>query len=245
MEKSVGFRRDIRAAWFDAAAAFRAESADLGVLRTRLDQALSTEIPGPANRQLTVGILVRLWGKGEALAPDLHTEAITRFAAAEDPTDRIWLHYGLSLVGFPFFRDAAAAIGLMQRRGQAFSRGMLIERIAAERGQLGSLRTAAAAVLYALKQWEMLAPAERRTTYCPTPPRATNDPGIEAWLLACALRAYPGQALPYPDLIALPFLFPFRFSLSPDDMRRNGHFELDRQGGGWDLVRRSAPGSQP
>jgi hypothetical protein len=240
MEKSVGFRRDIRAAWFDAAAAFRAESTDLAVLRRRLDDSLTPEIPGPENRALTIGILLRIWGKGDQVAPDLHAEALDRFVHAERPSDRVWLHYGLSLIAFPFFFDAVTIVGQMERRNQSIGRAALKAKLIEQRGPLGSLTNATKAVLFALKQWEMLVPAERRGTYLAAPPRASGERGLEAWLLACALQAYPGQALPFPDLIALPCLFPFQLSLNPDDLRRDGHFELDRQGGGWDLVRRAA-----
>ncbi len=247
MEKSVGFRRDIRAAWFDAAATYRAESPDLSVLRARLDQALTPEIPGPANRQLTVGILVRLWGRSEAMAPDLHAEAITRFAASEDSSDRVWLHHGLSLIGFPFFRNAVTAIGLMDRRGQEVTRGAVKGQMIAERGQLGSLENATAAVLFALRQWGMLVPASHRYTYQAAPPRSSRDPDLGAWLLACALEAHPERALPFPDLLALPCLFPFRMNLTVDDLRRDTRFDVERQGSGWDLVRRPkrAPAAVP
>lgn len=61
--------------------------------------------------------------------------------------------------------------------------------------------------------------------------------GIEQWLLAVALAAHQAEELPFADLLRLPELFPFRFTLTGDDLRRSPRFEVHRQGLGWDMVR--------
>jgi hypothetical protein len=239
-EKSVGFRRDIRAAWFDAAATVRVETDDLDAMRRRLDETLAAEIDGKTNRQLTVEILVRLWGRSAQIVPDLHGEALERFAHAERPLDRICLHYGLSLVAFPFFRDGVEAVGQLLRQRGVVTRGAIKQRLIAGRGQLGSLENATAAVLFALRQWGLVAPTERRFVYGPAPLLLASGIGLESWLLSCALCAHPANGIPFPDLIGLPELFPFAFSLTIDDLRRSCAFDVQRLGGGWDLVGASA-----
>lgn len=42
--------------------------------------------------------------------------------------------------------------------------------------------------------------------------------------------------LPLEDLLRLPELFPFRFTVNADLLRRSGWFEVYRQGSGWDMV---------
>lgn len=56
-------------------------------------------------------------------------------------------------------------------------------------------------------------------------------------MLDCALRAHPAEELPFADLLRLPELFPFRFSIGTDDLRRYPSFAVQRQGSGWDMVR--------
>ena len=56
-------------------------------------------------------------------------------------------------------------------------------------------------------------------------------------MLQAALAAHPAQDLPFADLVRLPELFPFRFTLSVDDLRQTERFEVHRQGMGWDMVR--------
>jgi hypothetical protein len=63
-----------------------------------------------------------------------------------------------------------------------------------------------------------------------------STPDLEAWLLAAALTAHPAHDLPLEDLLRLPELFPFRFTVNADLLRRSGWFEVYRQGSGWDMV---------
>jgi hypothetical protein len=58
---------------------------------------------------------------------------------------------------------------------------------------------------------------------------------LQSWLLACALSAHPSEQLPFPDLIRLPELFPFQFTLTLDNLRSNPGFDIQKQGM-WDMV---------
>lgn len=62
------------------------------------------------------------------------------------------------------------------------------------------------------------------------------EPALEEWLLAVALTAHPADELPFADLVRLPELFPFRFGLNVDQLRRSPRFDVYRQGSGWDAV---------
>ncbi len=51
-----------------------------------------------------------------------------------------------------------------------------------------------------------------------------------------ALTAHPAEELPSSDLVRLPELFPFRFTLTVEDLRGSTRFAVHRQGLGWDMV---------
>jgi hypothetical protein len=78
---------------------------------------------------------------------------------------------------------------------------------------------------------------QRRGALCPAPPAVAGDVGLEAWLLACAVWAHPAAEVPFADLVRLPELFPFRFAIGVDGVRRSSLFEVQRQGAGWNMVR--------
>ena len=87
----------------------------------------------------------------------------------------------------------------------------------------------------------MLQPGDKRHTYVPQRQMLeASHTDLEAWLLACALRAHPAEELPFADLLRLPELFAFRFTLTVDHLRDHRWFAVQRQGPGWDMVRTTA-----
>ncbi len=237
MDKNIGFNRNIALPWLDAAACFIVEGSDPATVRARLDPVVGAEIASPDNRRKAIDILIHIWGKTQGSHPSLHAAAVGLYPQAP-AGDRVWLHYGLTLLAYPFFRQTAAAIGRLTRQQEIISSRAVKERLVAERGQLGSQSKAIERVCFSLRHWGLLADAERQRHYRPlSQPVAAEDRQVQAWLLACALCAHPAEEIPFADLVRLPELFAFRFTLSLDDLRRDGRFAVQRQGGGWDAVR--------
>jgi hypothetical protein len=115
---------------------------------------------------------------------------------------------------------------------------MVKKRMVAERGHLGSLERSVERVVASLRDWDVLAETEERYVYAPQMrvfPASSAE--LEAWLLACAIHAHPAEELPFADLLRLPELFPFRFTLTVDVLRLHPRFAVHRQGPGWEMVR--------
>ena len=240
MDKNVGFNRNIRLAWLDATAALCAETADPLTIRARLEEIVGDDIASPVNRRKAIDILINIWVKTGESAPALRAEALTRFVDAATAADHLWLHYGLTLLYYPFFRETAAAVGQLARYGDPITPQLVKQRLVAGRGQLGSLDKAVERVIFSLRDWGILVAAGPPSTYRPLqPPLTTADPYLESWLLACAVRAHPAHELPVADLARLPELFPFALTVGIDHLRRSPRFDVQRQGGGLDMVRPS------
>jgi len=238
MDKGVGFNRNIRLSWLDTTATLCMETDDAAEVRARLEPIVGEEIVSSENRRKAIDILLNIWIKTRDVAPALHGEAVARFGRVAGPGDRLWLHYGLTLVYYSFFRETAAATGQLARFGDPISPKQVKQRLVATRGQLGSLAKAVERVLFSLRDWGLLVPTEgQRYASCPAPPTVASEVGLEAWLLECALRAHPARELPFADLVRLPELFPFRFGIGVDELRRSPLFDVQRQGAGWDMVR--------
>jgi hypothetical protein len=238
MDKGIGFNRNIHLSWLDATAAFCAETDDPIEIRARLEPVVGQDLKGVEARRKTIDILINIWLKSAGMAPALHAEAVSWFQTTPVTTDRLWLHYGLTLVYYPFFRECTVAIGQFSRYEGAVTNRMIKQRLVAERGLPGSLNRAVQRVIASLRNWGILAKADQRHACVPQrrafPASATD---LEAWLLACALHAHPAEELPFADLLHLPELFPFRFTLSVDRLRGHPWFVVQRQGAGWDMVR--------
>lgn len=241
MDKGIGFNRNIYLTWLDAVAAFCGETDDPAEIRARLDLVVGEKISSSVNRRKAIDILINVWVKSVEIAPALRDEAIARFQTTPAISDRLWLHYGLTLLTYSLFRDVASTIGQLGRLEESVTSAMVKRRLIAGRGQLGSLEKAIERILFSLRDWDILTPFEQRHTYAlQRQAFSASETNVEAWLLACALRAHPAEELPFADLLRLPELFPFRFTLTVDHVRAHSCFVVQRQGAGWDSVR-SAP----
>ena len=242
MDKGIGFNRNIFLPWLDAVAAFCAETDDPVELRERLESVLTQDMRGVDARRKTIDILINIWLKSAEVAPGLRAEAVSWFQATFVPQDRLWLHHGLTLLYYPFFRECVAIIGQIGRVEGTITNKVVKQRLVSERGHLGSLDRSAERIVASLRNWGMLAETNQRHTYAPRRhafPASSTD--LEAWLLACGLRAHPAEELPFADLVHLPELFPFRFTLTVDHLREDPRFAVQRQGSGWDMVRAVLP----
>ena len=237
MDKNIGFRRNIYLSWLDAAAAFCVENPDPAELRARLDPVVAQQIVSAENRRMAIDILVNIWGKSAAAHPALHAEALSLFAAASTVDDRLWLHYGMTLLVYDFFRLGVITIGQLSRYEETVTPREVKLKMVSELGQVGALDKAVDRILFSLRNWGILAESDQRHAYRPLRGHFTaSDPRFEEWLLAAALAAHPADELPFADLVRLPELFPFRFSVSVDQLRRSQHVDVHRQGSGWDTV---------
>ena len=238
IDKGIGFNRTILLPWLDAVAAFCAETDDPAKIRARLEPVVGQNLKGIEARRKTIDILINIWLKSSAVAPAMHAEAISWFQATQALGDRLWLHYGLTLVYYPFFRECVAIIGQFSRHEGTLTNRMVKQRLVAERGHLGSLDRSEQHVVASLRNWGLLTESDQRHAYTPQHQALTaSDTNLEAWLLACALRAHHAEELPFADLLHLPELFPFRFSIELAQLDEHPWFVVQRQGTGWTMVR--------
>jgi hypothetical protein len=237
MEKQIGFRRNIYLSWLDATAAMCSETSDAQELRARLDPIVEEQVLSKENRQYALGILINIWVNTRERYPDLREEAVELYTDTSAEQDRVWLHYGLTVLAYEFFRLGMIAIGQLTRYGDPIGTRDLERHLAAEVGQIGGLKNATERLIFSLRNWGLLIDTGKRYAYAPIQRLTATNPAIERWMLQVALAAHPAQDLPFADLVRLPELFPFRFTLSVDDLRRTERFEVHRQGMGWDMVR--------
>ena len=238
MDKGLGFIRNIKLDWLDAAAAYAPGAADGRELRERLEPIVAADRTGPHAVRKSIDILVAIWYKSRELAPALYDQALATVQTTQVPADRLWLHYGLTSLTYPFFRHCARVIGQLARTEETITRRMVVERLTADLGALGSLERAAQRVMASMQDWGLLLATDRRDVYAPVYRILTTESAeLEAWLLACILSAEPDRSVPFADLVRLPMLFPFHFSITTGQLRRMPGFQVQRLGVDLDMVR--------
>jgi len=236
MNKGIGLNRMILLPWLDAAAELRLQSNDLAAMRQGLQTVVSRDLHGTDAIRKSVDILVNIWNKSAAVHPGLHSNALLLLPAIPS-RQRIWLHYGLTLLYYPFFRQCAAVLGQYGRIGESIPGKVIKERLATELGQYGSLNRSARYVVASLWHWGVLSYSSKGHLYTPKMQSFTSGTSeLEIWLLSCALQAHPAEELTVANLLRLPELFPFKFTISLDHLRKNPRLVIQRQGS-WDMIR--------
>jgi hypothetical protein len=236
MDKGIGFNRTVRLTWLNAAADLRSQSDDPATLRQGLEEVLLPEMSGVEARRKTIDQMVNIWMKSAEVSPSLYGRAIELLPEVSEP-HRIWLHYGLALLYYPYFRQCTALIGQLARVRDTFTRQMVKDRLAAGNlGQLGSIGRTSDHLMASLLDWGVLVQQARNEYRAEVSKLAIDHVGVQGWLLACALFSNPAHELPFADLLNLPELFPFRIAVSLDDLRQQQLFVIQNQGG-WMMVR--------
>lgn len=236
IDKDIGFNRNVKLDWLNAMASYVSETYNLLEIRERLD-TIMLDVEGVETKRKNIDILFNIWLKSREIAPDLYTEAKELFRNTDNPNDRLWLHYGLTLVYYSYFREVAILVGQISRFEDEFTKLMVKEKLIASRGELGSLERSLRYVLSSMKDWGVLSEGKNQSYYVANRKEfETSNEQFEAWLLACALKSHPASQLPFEDLLRLPELFPFMFNISVDTLRKHQCFNIYRQGAGLMMV---------
>ena len=237
MDKGIGFSRTITLDWLDVTASLCVQNFEPLKIRQHLAETISGTVHGTHAQRKTIDVLSAVWVKTEKSAPQIRQEALAIFPTLSSSEERLWLHYGMTLVCYPFFRKCVAAIGQVSRTDELITRKMIKDRIAGDYGHLGALDRSVERIIASLTNWGSLANTDQKQNYHILLRRFSSSENLQSWLLTCALFAHPSEAIPFDDLVHLPELYPFKFTIGVDNLRRDSRFEVQRQGGGLEMVR--------
>ncbi len=236
MDKGIGFSRTVTLDWLDVTASLCVQNMEPLEIRQHLAETISGTVYGKDAQRKTIDVLSAIWVKTEKSAPQIRQQALAIFPTLSSSEERLWLHYGMTLVCYPFFRKCVAAIGQVSRTDELITRKMIKDRIAGDYGHLGGLDRSVERVLASLTNWGALANTDQNDKYQISSRKFQSTEIMQSWLLSCALFSHPSEAIPFDDLVHLPELYPFKFTIGVDNLRRDSRFEVQRQGGGLEMV---------
>lgn len=229
MNRIIGFDRKLQLDWLDATVGLCQGSLNPGVVADDLRQKLESEIAGTEARRKTTTVLLRIWVNVPAEYSHLRDEAL-QLAARIGPEERLWLHWGVSLLAYPFFRDVAAIVGQLSRLQGTFSQAQVQRRMIENWGQRTTLRRATRRLLRTFVDWDVLRDTNVRGSYDVAPPRQTENRALALWLLDCALQANDAEQVSLRELGQLSYMFPFDLLPFINNVRLSERFEVSRQG---------------
>ena len=223
----IGFDRELDLNWLDLTAGLVLEGLDIQPIRQELLERLADEIRGEKARKNTITVLTRVWVRVPEEHQALHSEALALLPQISSE-DRLWLHWGMSLLAYPFFHDVAITVGRLLNLQGEFESTQVLRRMRESWGHRTTLERAVQRLLRTFVNWNVthtMPPANHM--YQATPPRQTSDSALALWFLECLLS---GRQLPLPELIQSPAAFPFDMTDHIVTVRRSERFEVSRQG---------------
>jgi hypothetical protein len=235
-KKTIGFDRELNLSWLDFTAGLSRESLDVHCIRQELLTRLADEIPGQKACKNTVTVLTRIWVRVPSEYQALQTEALALVSNVL-PEERLWLHWGMSMLAYPFFFDVGATVGRLLKLQTEFNSLQVQRRMREAWGQRTTLERAVSRLLKTFAAWHVIAEtAEGSYIYQATALRQTADEKLALWFMECLIWS-SRQAnrrndlqLPLLDLVQSPAIFPFELTPHIATLRRSNRFEISRQG---------------
>jgi hypothetical protein len=235
MRKVVGISQKIKRAWLDAVLDRLVQTTDEKELRTFLDKHLREELPGKESRAKASGIILRIWSSipSERVAfRDRAVALLPRISGQE----RIWLHWGMTALAYPFFRDIAEIVGRLLTLQNDFTTAQVQDRMLTTWGDRTTSKEAVQKLITTMVDWGVLRSSKTKGHFLLSRKMTTASLDLQLWLQEVLLRASAADEIEVQHLLRLPESFPFAFSVSVADLRKCDGFNIHRQGLDTDIV---------
>lgn len=151
----------------------------------------------------------------EAMEPPGVTEpaATTEPAGAMESTERLAVHWGMTMAVYPFWHAVATQVGRLLRLHGVATAAQVRRRVQEQYGERPTVARATRRVVRSFVDWGVLADTGTRGRYVAVEPCPVRAPALVAWLAEAALHGRDGDlGAPVQELLGQPGLFPFRVS---------------------------------
>ncbi len=235
MSAIVGFDRKIKREWLDAVTDYAAQGPEVPQLRTFLHELLQEVHPGKTARGKTITVLMRIW----ACIPDEHVsirQQAFELLKTIPARDRIWLHWGMSALAYPLFRDTATAIGRLLKLQDEFTLAQVQRRLIDVWGERSTVKRALQRIVHSMVEWGTLAEAKAPGHFNAITKLTTESKPLQLWFLRASHVATGVAMLDSKQMLNLPSSFPFKLRIGKADLRQSKDFAMHRQGFDLDMV---------
>lgn len=234
MRTVVGISQKIKRAWLDAVVDRLIHTTDEADPRTFLDEYLKNDLPGKESRAKAVGIVLRIWSSIPLDRVPLRERAVALLPRISGQ-ERLWLHWGMAALAYPFFRDTAEVVGRLLALQEDFTTAQAQVRMLTAWGDRATNREAVQKLLTSFVDWEVLRPT-KQGHFILAQKMTPTLPDLQLWILDALLGASAADEIEAQQFLRLPALFPFTLSVGIADLRRYGGFNIHRQGLNMDIV---------
>lgn len=235
MRKIVGISQKIKRSWLDAVLDHLAQTTNEKELRAFVDEHLRKELPGTESRAKASGIILRIWSGVPARHVVLRDRALALLPRISGQ-ERIWLHWGMTALAYPFFRDLSEVVGRLLTLQDDFTTAQVQARMITTWGDRTTSKEAAQKLVTSLLDWQVLRSTKTKGHFLLARRMTTGVSDLQLWLLEVLLWASTAHEIEVQQLLRSPESFPFTFTASLGELRRYRGFTIHRQGLDTDMV---------
>ncbi len=231
--RMIGYNRTVKLSWLDETLdLFLAGMSDADIyeaLRERLKDELSVGSTAQrGSREKTITLLMKTWVRVPVPLRALREDGVHLLQGVRR-SERLPLHWGMTMAVYPFWRVVADVTGRLFRL-QGTAAPMQVQRRVKELlGEREAVARSARYVLRAFADWGVIVDSTQNGEYSPAPPFPVADSKLAVWLLEAAVVSASGGVSDFRSLVNGPCLFPFQIGrVVPEQLAVSGRLEVMR-----------------
>jgi hypothetical protein len=228
MKKAVGFDQKILLHQLDFIAREIPRTESRQELYEKVDEFLTADIAGFKSRLNARTILFKIWYLVEQEYNSLQQDAL-KLIEEVYPEERKVIHWGMTLLAYPFFADMVNELGTMFKLQDEVPSEQITRRIKALYGDRRRVEVSISATMTSLREWKTVVSEKRNIQKLPEHREIIRSPQLQQWISEILLRVLEVSSLPVEQFNNHPLLFPFILDITTDDLDKN-RFNIIRQG---------------
>jgi hypothetical protein len=235
MPQQVGFSVRIQLGWLEQVAFLVDSGKSRDEIKTLLDDFLADKLSGTGkahrgSRQKAVTILLKTWVNVAEEHVALRDEGLTLLRQLP-PNERLALHWGMTMVAYPFFGTVAEITGRYLRLQDYVSAAQVQRRICELMGERETVSRATRRILRCFVDWGVLEDTHNKGISKATKRISLEEDYLTAWLLEAYLISTGASSGMLKAVADTPALFPFGVNqISPIIFDSSNRLELFKQG---------------
>jgi hypothetical protein len=228
MKKAVGFDQKILLHQLDFMAREIPRSETRQELYEKADEILTADIAGYKSRMNARTILFKIWYLVDDDYKHLQQEAL-RLMDEVSQKERITIHWGMTMLAYPFFKDLINEMGMLFKLQQEVSSDQISRKIKALYGDRRRVEVSISASLTSLRAWGVIVTEKRNMQEITKEKISIQSNALKQWIAEVLIHVLGVDALPIEYYRNNSLLFPFNLDLSTDDFEKQ-RFNIIRQG---------------
>ena len=231
MLRTIGFDRYIQLNSLNAIASKLCQQYDdINSIRNHMHDLLKSEYPNYEARRKTITVITRIWIRVPNNVKELQKDALWLLNNIQ-PKERIWLHWGMAMVAYPFFRDITLTIGRLLSLQCETATNQIHHRVQKNWGQRTTVIRAIDRVIQSLHEWKAidLLKNRRKNAINAFTKLTTNNIDLQIWLIKAIFIAEGVDSMQMKGVMTSPSIFPFLLNISRSDLQRSNVLEYSKQ----------------